>query len=611
MSNILNTKIAFLSGVGDKRAVLLEKELAIRTLEDLIYYFPYRYVDKSTYVKIHQIESEDIYIQVKGKVISKEMIKGKANRLVVRFADETGMIELVFFKGLKWIIENLVVGQAYVIFGKPNKYQNNFSFVHPDFELLSKHLNSPLEQFSPMYNTTEKMKTAFLNSKAISKIIRAALAQLHGQIEETLPDYIITKYSLMSRAAALSQIHFPASPEHLEKAKIRLKFEELFFMQLEHQITKINRKEKSLGFVFDKVGEHFHDFYNKHLPFSLTKAQQRVVKEIRADMKNGHQMNRLLQGDVGSGKTLVALLTILIALDNGFQGAIMTPTEILATQHYNSLMNFLKSMPLKIVLLTGSTKQAERRKILPLIADGTIDIVIGTHALLEESVVFNNLGLAVIDEQHRFGVEQRSKMWQKNTTPPHILVMTATPIPRTLAMTVYGDLDCSTIDELPPGRKTIQTIHFFEKSRLRLFDFMREQIAAGRQIYIVYPLIEESEKLDLLDLTNGFEAIQRSFPLPYYHISMVHGRLKAADKDYEMDLFKRGITNIMVATTVIEVGVDVPNATVMVIENAERFGLSQLHQLRGRVGRGAEKSFCILMTSDKLSTDSRTRIETM
>ncbi|MDR1847466.1 MAG: ATP-dependent DNA helicase RecG [Bacteroidales bacterium] len=611
MPDLLHTKIASIGGIGDRKALLLEKEVGIKTIEDLIYYFPYRYVDKSKYVKINQIESEEVYIQIKGRVISKEIITGKANRLSVRFADETGSTELVFFKGLKWMIEALKEGEYYVIFGKPSKFQNSFNFVHPEFELLNKHLAAPPEHFSPMYSTTEAMKNAFLNSKTLSKIIRSAFALIGHGIEETLPEYIIKKYSLSSRANALFQIHFPDSTENLEKAKMRLKFEELFFMQLEHQITKSNRHEKSKGFVFGQVGEHFHDFYNNHLPFSLTKAQQRVIKEIRADMRSGHQMNRLLQGDVGSGKTLVALLTILIALDNGFQGAIMTPTEILANQHYNSIKAFLKDMPLRVALLTGSTKAAERRKILPKIENGEIDIVIGTHALLEESVVFKNLGLAVIDEQHRFGVQQRYKMWRKNTIAPHILVMTATPIPRTLAMTVYGDLECSVIDELPPGRKPVTTVHFYEKSRRRLFDFIREQIRAGRQIYIVYPLIEESEKLDLLDLKNGYDAIERSFPLPDYHISMLHGRLKPQDKEYEMDLFKRGITNIMVATTVIEVGVDIPNASVMVIENAERFGLSQLHQLRGRVGRGAEQSFCILMTKDNLSADSRKRIETM
>ncbi|MDR1005843.1 MAG: ATP-dependent DNA helicase RecG [Bacteroidales bacterium] len=613
MPGILSTNIKTLPSIGDKKALLLAKELGIQTVEDLIYYFPYRYIDKRTYVKINQIQSEEVYIQVKGKVISKKIIQGKGQRLIIRFSDETGATELVFFKGLKWINESLQIGQSYVIFGKPTKFNNTFNFPHPDFELLSKHLAKPAEQFLPMYNTTERMKTAFLNSKALSQIIRSAFYFINGQIPETLPDYIVTKYDFFTRKESLQQIHFPSSIENLEKAKLRLKFEELFLLQLEHNVTKTNHRERSQGFIFGKVGNNFNDFYNNYLPFSLTGAQKRVVKSIRSDMRTGHQMNRLLQGDVGSGKTLVALLSILIALDNGFQGAIMAPTEILAAQHYNSIKSFLKEMSLNVTLLTGSTKQSERKKILPLIADGTIDIIIGTHALLEETVVFKNLGLAVIDEQHRFGVQQRSRLWKKNpdSIPPHILVMTATPIPRTLAMTLYGDLETSVIDELPPGRKSIQTVHFYEKSRQRLFDFMRSEIASGRQIYVVYPLIEESEKLDLLDLKNGYDAIERSFPLPDYHIGMVHGKLKPEDKEYEMNLFKQGITNILVATTVIEVGVDVPNASVMVIENAERFGLSQLHQLRGRVGRGASKSFCILMTSDKLSSDARTRISIM
>lgn len=611
MTNLLKTKIDFL--VGEKKAIILEKEINVKTIEDLLYYFPYRYIDKSTFININQIYREDVYIQIKGKVVGKEIVKSKTPRLVVKFADETGITELVFFKGLKWINESLKLGQSYVIFGKPTKFQNSFNFAHPDFELLSKYVSNPQEKFSPMYNTTERMKNTFLNSKGISKIMHIVFNYLKGNIDESLPNYIIEKYNLLPRNVALQQVHFPFSPEHLEKAKNRLKFEELFFMQFEHQATKTTRKSKNNGFVFNFVGNKFNDFYNKYLPFTLTNAQKRVIKEIRADMKNGYQMNRLLQGDVGSGKTLVALLIILIALDNRFQGAIMTPTEILAIQHFNTIQNLLQKMSnIRIALLTGSTKVSERRKLLPYIADGTINIVIGTHALLEESVQFNNLGLAIIDEQHRFGVAQRSKLWEKNNVkPPHILVMTATPIPRTLAMSVYGDLDVSVINELPPGRKPVHTIHYYENGRLRLFDFMREQIKKGRQIYVVYPLIEESEKLDLLDLKNGFDAIERSFPLPEYHISMIHGRLKPQDKEYEMELFKKGITNIMVATTVIEVGVDVPNASVMVIENAERFGLSQLHQLRGRVGRGAEKSYCILMTSDKLTTDSRKRIDVM
>lgn len=613
--NLLNTKIEFLKGVGSKKAEVLKKELGITTYQDLLTYYPYRYVDKSHFVKIRDINSEDIYIQVKGKVVGIETIgAGPKARLSAKFVDETGMVELVFFKGLKWIKETLLVNKEYVIFGKPSLFKNTYNFAHPDFELIEVFMVQQAQQtekFSPLYNTSEKMKNSFLNSKAISKLTRTLLSQTRGYIHENLPPYIIERFKLISHENALIQIHFPSSPELLAKAKARLKFEELFYMQLEHQLMKNFRTEKSKGFVFSTVGDAFNNFYNNYLPFTLTNAQKRVVKEIRQDMKTEHQMNRLLQGDVGSGKTLVGLLCMLIAIDNGFQATIMAPTEILAQQHYITIKNFLGDMPINIAILTGSTKQKERKIILPQLEDGTINIIIGTHSLLEDKVQFSNLGLCVIDEQHRFGVEQRAKMWTKNHMPPHILVMTATPIPRTLAMTVYGDLDCSVIDELPPGRKPVQTVHFFDKSRLRVFAFMRKQIKEGRQVYVVYPLIKESETLDLKDLMDGYESIVREFPLPEYQISIVHGKMKPADKDYEMDRFKRGITNIMVSTTVIEVGVDVPNASVMIIENAERFGLSQLHQLRGRVGRGAEQSYCLLMSSYKLSTEAKTRIETM
>ncbi|MBP1630805.1 MAG: ATP-dependent helicase RecG [Bacteroidetes bacterium] len=612
MSNLLDTKIEFLKGVGTKKAEVLKKELGIITYADLLEYYPYRYIDKSKYVKIKEIASEDVYIQVKGKVVGKEQIGiGAKSRLVVKFSDETGIIDLVFFKGLKWISESINIGQNYVIFGKPSLFNGDYNFAHPDFETLISHQAQEPEKFSPLYFTSEKMKNSYLNSKAISRLTKTLVAQLSGIIQETLPRYIIEEYHLLSREHSLKQIHYPTTPEALNQAKARLKFEELFFMQLEHQLMKNFRIEKSQGFVFNIVGENFNNFYHKYLPFSLTNAQQRVVKEIRQDMRTGHQMNRLLQGDVGSGKTLVGLLCMLIAIDNGFQATMIAPTEILAQQHFFSLKKFLADMPINVALLTGSTKQKERKLILPELENGTINIIIGTHSLLEDKVKFFNLGLCVIDEQHRFGVEQRAKMWTKNHTPPHILVMTATPIPRTLAMTVYGDLDCSVIDELPPGRKPVQTVHFYDNFRLRLFAFMRKQISQGRQIYVVYPLINESEKLDLKDLMDGYESIVREFPLPEYQISIVHGQLKPEDKDYEMDRFKRGITNIMVSTTVIEVGVDVPNASVMVIENAERFGLSQLHQLRGRVGRGADQSYCILMSSYKLSNEAKTRIETM
>ncbi len=613
--NLLDTKIEFLKGVGEKKAKVLNKELNIVTYRDLLSYYPYRYVDKSNFVLIKDIASEDIHIQIRGRIVGMEVIgMGQKARLSVSLADQTGKVELVFFKGIKWIRESLKQGKEYVIFGKPNLFNGTYNFAHPDIEPLETYLSSQeihAQKFSPLYNTSEKMKNAFLNSKGISNLMRTLIGQVRGYIIESLPNYIIEKFYLISLEEALIQIHFPSSTELLAKAKARLKFEELFFMQLEHQLLKSIRVEKLQGFVFSKVGDAFNDFYNNYLPFTLTNAQKRVIKEIRNDVRTGHQMNRLLQGDVGSGKTLVALMSMLIAKDNGFQATIMAPTEILAQQHYNSIKKFLGNMPVEVALLTGSTTQKQRNIILPQLEEGKIDIIIGTHALLEDKVKFNNLGLCVIDEQHRFGVEQRAKMWTKNHIAPHILVMTATPIPRTLAMTIYGDLDNSIIDELPPGRKPVQTVHFFDKDRLRVFAFMRKEIEAGRQVYVVYPLIKESETLDLKDLMDGYESIVREFPLPKFQISIVHGKMKAQDKEYEMDRFKRGITHIMVSTTVIEVGVDVPNASVMIIENAERFGLSQLHQLRGRVGRGAEKSYCILMSSYKLSAEAKERIGAM
>ena len=613
--NLLDTKIEFLKGVGEKKAKVLNKELNITTYRDLISYYPYRYVDKSNFVQIKDIQSEEVFIQIRGKVIGMEIIGiGAKARLSVNFADQTGKVELVFFKGIKWIKESIKQGKEYVIFGKPSLFKGNYNFAHPDIEPLETYLATQenlTQKFSPLYNTSEKMKNAFLNSKAISNLMRTLIGQVKGYIPESLPNYIIEKYHLISLEEALIQIHFPSSTELLSKAKARLKFEELFFMQLEHQLLKTIRVEKSQGLIFSMVGNVFNDFFNNYLPFPLTNAQKRVIKEIRNDMRTGHQMNRLLQGDVGSGKTLVALLSMLIAIDNGFQATIMAPTEILAQQHYVSIKKFLGDMPLEVALLTGSTKQKERNVILPKLEEGKIDIIIGTHSLIEDKVKFSNLGLCVIDEQHRFGVEQRAKMWTKNHTAPHILVMTATPIPRTLAMTVYGDLDISVIDELPPGRKPVQTAHFFDKDRLRVFAFIRNEIKSGRQIYVVYPLIKESETLDLKDLMDGYESIVREFPLPEFQISIVHGKMKPQDKEYEMDRFKKGITHIMVSTTVIEVGVDVPNASVMIIENAERFGLSQLHQLRGRVGRGAEKSYCILMSSYKLSSEAKERLGAM
>ncbi len=611
MREFFNTDIELLPSINKKKADILKKEINVFTFGDLLEYFPFRYLDKSKFTKIKEIASEENYIQVVGRVVKKELIKGKGQRLVIKLQDSTGVIDLVFFQGIKWINDSIALGVDYVVFGKPTFFNGIFNFAHPEFETLISYKRTSIETFFPLYHTSERMKNAFLTSKALAKLTQEVLSLAVNRIEETLPQYITKHYNLYTRERALREIHFPKNEENLAKARARLKFEELFFMQLENQVKKQNNKARNKGFVFANVGENFNSFYKQYLPFTLTNAQQRVVREIRNDMRTGHQMNRLLQGDVGSGKTLVALLCMLIAIDNGFQTAIIAPTEILAQQHYNSIKNFLKDMPVNVNLLTGSSKQKERKILLNELSEGECQILIGTHAILEDNVVFKNLGLAIIDEQHRFGVEQRAKMWKKNSVPPHILVMTATPIPRTLAMSVYGDLECSVIDELPKGRKPIQTTHLFDRDILTLFNFMRKQIEMGRQIYVVYPLIKESEKMDLKDLIDGYESIVREFPLPKYQISIVHGQMKPEDKDYEMQRFKEGITNIMVATTVIEVGVDVPNATVMIIENAERFGLAQLHQLRGRVGRGQEQSYCILRTKDELSQESLFRINTM
>ena len=612
MTDASTIKLSTLVGIGEKKASILAKELGLFTLKDLFEYYPYRYVDKSRFIKIAEVRSAEVYTLLLGKVIAKQIVGGtKSQRLVVRLADETGSIEMVFFRGIRWINESIDIGAIYVVFGKPNYFNGTFNLPHPEFEKFNPQKDYKKEKFMPLYNTTERMKTAFLASKQLSKIISDAVKKYSSLIEEILPQYIIDAYHLCSRRDAIACIHSPLGEETLAKARFRLKFEELFFMQAEHLLIKSNRKSNSRGFVFSKVGENFNTFFSKYLPFELTNAQKRVVKEIRNDMRTGSQMNRLLQGDVGSGKTLVALLSMLIALDNGYQATLIAPTEILAMQHFQSINRFIGDMNINVSLLTGSIKGKSRKHLLTSLADGSIDILIGTHAILEENVIFNNLGLVVIDEQHRFGVEQRAKMWTKNTIAPHILVMTATPICRTLAMSIYGDLDYSVIDELPSGRKPILTTHLYDRDVLRLFDFMKKQIEQGRQIYVVYPLIKESEKLDLKDLMDGYESIERAFPLPQYQISIVHGQMKPEDKEYEMQRFKKGITNIMVATTVIEVGVDVPNATVMVIENAERFGLAQLHQLRGRVGRGANQSYCILRTKDELSSEARFRIETM
>ena len=612
MTDASTIKLSTLVGIGDKKASILAKELGLFTLKDLFEYYPYRYVDKSRFIKIAEVRSAEVYTLLLGKVIAKQIVGGtKSQRLVVRLADETGSIEMVFFRGIRWINESIDIGAIYVVFGKPNYFNGTFNLPHPEFEKFNPQKDYKKEKFMPLYNTTERMKTAFLASKQLSKIISDAVKKYSSLIEEILPQYIIDAYHLCSRRDAIACIHSPLGEETLAKARFRLKFEELFFMQAEHLLIKSNRKSNSRGFVFSKVGENFNTFFSKYLPFELTNAQKRVVKEIRNDMRTGSQMNRLLQGDVGSGKTLVALLSMLIALDNGYQATLIAPTEILAMQHFQSINRFIGDMNINVSLLTGSIKGKSRKHLLTSLADGSINILIGTHAILEENVIFNNLGLVVIDEQHRFGVEQRAKMWTKNTIAPHILVMTATPICRTLAMSIYGDLDYSVIDELPSGRKPILTTHLYDRDVLRLFDFMKKQIEQGRQIYVVYPLVKENEKLDLKDLMDGYESIERAFPLPQYQISIVHGQMKPEDKEYEMQRFKKGITNIMVATTVIEVGVDVPNATVMVIENAERFGLAQLHQLRGRVGRGANQSYCILRTKDELSSEARFRIETM
>ncbi len=610
--NPLETSIEFLKGVGPARAELLKKELNIKNISDLLLYYPFRYIDRSKIYKVNQIDSDAAYIQLKGKITSlREIGKGRAVRLSGIFEDNTGSIELVWFQGVSWWKDKIKIGTEYVIFGKPSLFNGKYNITHPDVDLAEEEKPLHAEPFQPYYFTSEKLKRKGFTGKSFGKVMRNALVFGCSHIHENLSSELIKTHSLLSRAETLANIHFPASIELLERARYRLKFEELFFIQLELFRLKFIRNEKSNGRIFDKIGDNFLTFYNKYLPFELTNAQKKVIKEIRKDLSTGKQMNRLLQGDVGSGKTLVALMTILIAIDNQCQACIMAPTEILATQHYNNIKKFLKEMPVSVRLLTGSTKKSERIIIHEGLRNGELSLLIGTHALIEEEVRFKNLGLVIIDEQHRFGVEQRAKLWEKSTLPPHILVMTATPIPRTLAMTVYGDLEVSVIDELPPGRKPVQTFHFYEKDRLKVFQFMKRQIQEGRQIYIVYPLINESEKLDLQALMDGLDTVSRYFPLPEYQISIVHGQLKPNEKESEMQRFIERKTQIMVATTVIEVGVDVPNASVMVIENAERFGLSQLHQLRGRVGRGASQSFCILMSSYKLTSEGKKRIETM
>jgi ATP-dependent DNA helicase RecG len=611
--SLLETPIEYLKGVGPQRGDLLRKELGIHKYADLLNLFPNRYIDRTRYYKINELQNSNSEVQIVGKVIHiKTVEQGKGrSRLVATFADETGQMELVWFQGQKWIRESLKINVPYVIFGKVTQFGASYNMAHPEMELLEEHKASLRSAMQPVYPSTEKLTNKGVSNKVINKMMQQLFVETQALFSENLPNYLLDELKLIPKNAALFNIHFPKSQDLLAKAQFRLKYEELFFIQLQLITKNLIRKHKIKGLPFENVGENFNNFYKNHLPFELTNAQKRVLKEIRNDLGSNAQMNRLLQGDVGSGKTIVALMCMLLAKDNGFQSCLMAPTEILANQHYNGISELAKELNINIKILTGSTKTSDRKIIHEALENGTLDIIIGTHALLEDKVQFKNLGLAVIDEQHRFGVEQRSKLWRKASIPPHVLVMTATPIPRTLAMSLYGDLDISVIDELPPGRKPIQTVHRYDSNRLKVWKFLKDEIAKGRQIYIVYPLIQESEKMDYKDLMDGYESISRDFPLPQYSISIVHGKMKPADKDEEMRRFAAGKTNIMVATTVIEVGVNIPNASVMVIESAERFGLSQLHQLRGRVGRGAEQSYCILMTSHKLSNDSKIRMETM
>lgn len=586
--------------------------MGIFTYANLANFFPNRYIDRTQFFKINQLQQNNADIQIVGKITSLKTVNQKrGSRLVATFTDETGRMELVWFRGVKWLKDNLKVNTPYVIFGKTNWFNGMFSMPHPEMELLSDYKKSLRTALQPIYPSTEKLNNSGFTNRVMQKAMQTLFAEENGNFQETLSADILDQLQLLEKNEAMFNIHFPKSQVLLTKALQRLKFEELFFIQLQLIRKKLLKKAKIKGYVFKKVGDFFNEFYKNHLPFDLTNAQKKVTKEIRNDVITGAQMNRLLQGDVGSGKTIVAVLAILIALDNGYQTTMIAPTEILATQHYNAVVELLQQMPITVKLLTGSVKTKERRIIHEMLENGDLHILIGTHAVFEDKVIFNNLGLAIIDEQHRFGVAQRAKMWMKNHLPPHILVMTATPIPRTLAMSVYGDLDISVIDELPPGRKTIKTVHRFDQNRLSVFKFLKEEIAKGRQVYIVYPLIEESKTLDYKDLMDGYESVVREFPLPEYQVSIVHGKMKATDKEYEMQRFVKGETHIMVATTVIEVGVNVPNASVMIIESAERFGLSQLHQLRGRVGRGADQSYCILMSGSKLSSDAKTRLQTM
>jgi len=608
----LNNPVYYLRGISNVRASLLSAELGLTRLNDLLHFFPYRYIDRTKFYKINELINNNSDIQIIGRIVELKTIQQKkGTRLVGKFQDDTGAIELVWFKGHKWLKDSIKINTQFVIYGKLNYFKGVFSIVHPEMDLLEDYKKKIQTKLQPVYSSTDKLVNSGVSNKIFRGYLQDLLQQIFEKIQESLSSELIVSQELIGKKEALLNIHFPTSPEMLEKAQYRLKFEELFFIQLQLVRKKLIRKNKIKGYVFAKVGDVFNEFYSQYLPFDLTNAQKVVLKEIRTDVASNAHMNRLLQGDVGSGKTIVALLAMLLGIDNGFQAAIIAPTEILATQHFNAIQELLQKMNISVDLLTGSSRVKKRREIHEGLENGTLKILIGTHALLEDKVTFKNLGIAIIDEQHRFGVAQRSKMWQKNELPPHILVMTATPIPRTLAMSVYGDLDISVIDELPPGRKEVKTVHRYDSNRLAVFKFMKQEIEKGRQVYVVYPLIEESRAMDYKDLMDGHESISREFPMPKYQISIVHGKMKAADKEYEMQRFVKGETQIMVATTVIEVGVNVPNASIMVIESAERFGLSQLHQLRGRVGRGADQSYCVLLSSFKLSSEAKTRLKTM
>ena len=610
--NFLNTPIDYLKGVGPNRSEILKKEFQIFTFKDLLYFFPFRYIDRTNFYKIKEIEKSSSDVQIIGKFLELRFHNNsKNNRLIGVFTDGEKKIEIVWFRATKWIEKSIKLNTDYVIYGKPNWFSNSFSIAHPELDLLKDYKNKFIKGLLPIYSSNERILSKGITNKFFREILLNLINSSLNKITENLNKEINEKYHLITKYQALKNIHFPESQSMLSKSEFRLKYEEFFYIQLEFLMTNVSKKSKFKGFNFSIVGNHFNSFYNSHLPFELTNAQKNVIREIRKDFSSKAQMNRLLQGDVGSGKTVVALLTSLIAIDNNYQVCFMAPTEILAQQHFNSLNDSLRKINVKVEILTGSSSKIKRKDIFENLQNGYINILVGTHAVLEDNVIFKNLGYVIIDEQHKFGVAQRSKLWKKNNTPPHVLVMTATPIPRTLAMSVYGDLDISVIDELPPGRKPVKTVHRTDKNRLDVFKFLKEEISKGRQVYIVYPLIEESKKLDYKDLMDGYESISREFPNELYQISILHGRMKPDDKAYEMERFKNGQTQIMVSTTVIEVGVNIPNASVMVIESSEKFGLSQLHQLRGRVGRGSESSFCILMSSFKLSNDAKKRIKTM